>query len=181
MKLQNDFDRVELHRWFTYCDECWICGKNGFDAFHHIYGRESDSLLNACPIHNFECHLENGQLSLKKVKETLLRKTLRYLLSQGYQFQKNDKIFIAKHYEEYSNMLKEDFNILDKNIGGITLREMSAITFTQWVMKKIDGLSYNNPKVREISALNSTVFSRTLPDEKKLEIVNKLKDLGIDV
>lgn len=106
--MKNDFDTTELTRWFMDNYECWTCGRNHWDCFHHIMGRNEgrgtaeSSILNAAPLNNFECHLKiHGQLMTKENQKRLLQKTMRHLLKQGYTFNKNDETFIEKYIELY--------------------------------------------------------------------------------
>ena len=110
MKLNNPFsDKIrELFRWQY---ECWVCGKNQQDALHHIMGRGNKdskvntSPLNAAPIHNFSCHIENsGPLATDAMKGKLLRKTRQYLNDMDYELTELDREFIKKYkkiYETY--------------------------------------------------------------------------------
>lgn len=101
-RMQNEFtnETRELFRW-NY--ECFICGKNNQDALHHILGRENNSPLNVCPIHNFSCHLENsGQLNTDKIKGKLLRKVRQFLVDNNYQLTEDDLRFIEKYDRLYN-------------------------------------------------------------------------------
>ena len=109
MSSHNNFDKVELMRWFGDNYECWVCGKNHQNCFHHIVGRGNgdskceSSILNAAPLNNFECHLQiHGQLRKEENVKVLLQKTIRYLLKKGYEFSKIDEQFIMK-YKRYYN------------------------------------------------------------------------------
>lgn len=100
--LRNDFDKDELIKWFVFNKICWVCGRQHADSHHHILGRISNSILNAAPVNNFDCHLNiHGRLTLKKNQIELLRKTYEYLLEQGYKLKKKDRDFIEKHKEFY--------------------------------------------------------------------------------
>lgn len=106
--MKNDFDKVELERWFGYNYECWNCGMNHWNCFHHIMGRNEgrgkaeSSILNAAPLNNFQCHLQiHGHLMKKENQARLLQKTMRYLLKQGYEFNDTDILFIQKYKHLY--------------------------------------------------------------------------------
>lgn len=106
--MTNSFNKVELERWFGYNYQCWMCGKNRQDAFHHIVGRGNissraeSSILNAAPVHNFSCHINiHGELRREENQKELLQKTMRYLLAQGYEFNNIDKLFIEKYIHFY--------------------------------------------------------------------------------
>jgi hypothetical protein len=101
MNLRNDFTD-KTRALFLYNHECWWCHRNRWDAIHHILGRCSDSPLNAAPIHNFGCHLDNGELGTFDKEVEMLAKTYWYLLAEGYLFTAKDKQFIKEHHEHYS-------------------------------------------------------------------------------
>lgn len=104
--MRKSFNEDVLRKWFFYNTRCWVCGKNTWDSFHHVING-SDSILNAAPVCNETCHLAiHGILRKKEKVIVLLRKTLEYLLDQGYVFNKNDKIFIEKHRSYYEGILK---------------------------------------------------------------------------
>ena len=99
--LQNDFDRDLLKSWFIFNYKCFWCGQSHADAFHHILGRESNSLLNACPIGNFTCHIGNGKLSTDEVRALLLQRTYQYLDDAGYVMDDKDEEFYIRHRKLY--------------------------------------------------------------------------------
>ena len=104
---QNDFDREKLKRWFFYNKKCFWCGKEHADIFHHIDGRWSNSILNASPLNNFECHINIHPILRKKEnKFILLRKTLEYLMKDNYDFDENDKQFINKNHSFYEKIVE---------------------------------------------------------------------------
>jgi hypothetical protein len=98
--MKNNFTN-ETRDLFIWNDECWWCSQNHSDCLHHILGRISNSPLNAAPINNFSCHIGNGKLSLFETKQKLLKKTLEYLLDNGYKLTKEDKEFIKKFKKYY--------------------------------------------------------------------------------
>lgn len=103
MKLKNNFDYEELQRWFTFNYTCWWCGQSHANCFHHIDGRSSNSILNAAPMNNFDCHLANHpKLLLKQNKAMLLKKTHTFLMKQGYKLSTKDKEFMEKHKDLYN-------------------------------------------------------------------------------
>ena len=106
--LHNSFDPVHLQRWFLDNHECWACGQNHIDANHHIVGRGNgdseceSSILNCAPLNNFQCHLRiHGELRLDANVRLLLQKTIKYLLSKGYEFNSKDEAFIMKYRHFY--------------------------------------------------------------------------------
>ena len=108
---QNNFDSDEVRRWFTYCYECWWCGKNHWNCGHHIDGRRkkfSNSLLNFAPLNNEECHLPNhGKLKNDENITMLLRKTFEWLMGQGYELTELDKNFIESRKEYYADIIEK--------------------------------------------------------------------------
>jgi hypothetical protein len=100
MKGTHNFSE-ETRELFFWNRECWFCQSEQWNALHHILGRVSTSPLNAAPIQNFECHIGNGDLDSDEIKKKFLRKTLTYLLSNGYKLTKNDKEFIKKNIRYY--------------------------------------------------------------------------------
>lgn len=106
--LKNRFSKNELMDNWTFWYECLWCGGSGFDCFHHIKspsslcfkeGKFNQSLLNACPIHNFKCHIGNGELH--KNEKKLAQKVLKILLKNDYKLKKIDKLFIENYPELY--------------------------------------------------------------------------------
>jgi hypothetical protein len=73
-------------------------------------------------------------------------------------------------------------NIMDLEAGGIKFRDMTAITFKQYVLSKINGMKTYDPKVMEISVFcNSLTMSRTMPLDQKLDLLKKIKNMGLDI
>lgn len=106
--MRNPFNKDELTRWFIDNYECWYCGQNHWNCFHHAVGRgsgDSDcerSILNAIPLNNFDCHLRiHGKLRKDENIKIMLQKTIRYLLSKGYKFNEIDNEFIIKYKKYY--------------------------------------------------------------------------------
>jgi len=108
--MRKEFDHVELARWFSDNYECWGCGKNHWDCFHHIdiSGDYSDSLLNAAPLNNFECHLPaHSGLRKAEIKKAFFKKTLVFLLEHNYKLKEIDKKFLEQHKDIYTDFLKK--------------------------------------------------------------------------
>jgi len=106
MRLRNDFTS-ETRELFTWNYECWWCGQNHWNAFHHIKGRSSSSPLNACPINNEVCHIGNGKLATFDVQTTLLKKTFEYLVKINYSITDDDKKFIKSNKQHYEKFLSK--------------------------------------------------------------------------
>lgn len=101
MKLNNPFsEKTRLLFFYNY--ECFWCGQNGWDAGHHILGRVSNSPLNFGPIHNTKCHIGNHELESFEAQSKLLKKTLAYLLQDGYTLTEQDKQFKASYGKYYA-------------------------------------------------------------------------------
>lgn len=104
IKLRNDFSE-ETRALFIYNFECWVCGKNTWNAGHHILGRGlgdsnlENSPLNFAPICNETCHLNKG--FNEEDKKIMLQKTIKWLFKQGYKLTKKDEKFIIKYYRYY--------------------------------------------------------------------------------
>jgi hypothetical protein len=106
--MKNEFDRELLQKWFFYNYNCWWCGRNTADSYHHVTGRDSSSILNSAPLCNESCHLAiHGKLKKKENIRLLLEKTMEYLLRQGYKFDDNDKDFISKNIIYYEEILEK--------------------------------------------------------------------------
>lgn len=101
MKLNNPFSE-DTRRLFFYNYSCFWCGQNGWDALHHILGRVSSSPLNASPIHNHQCHIGNYALDSFENQSILLKRTLAYLLEEGYELTEEDKQFKAEYARFYA-------------------------------------------------------------------------------
>jgi len=71
--------------------------------------------------------------------------------------------------------------LLDTNWGGITFREMTRITFCQYVLGKLNGLKHFDYRVQELSAACQQALSRTMGEDEKLEKLEKLKALGVEI
>lgn len=106
--MHNNFDPVKLSQYFIDNYDCWYCGENNWDCFHHIVGRGSgdstveSSILNAAPLHNHKCHLPyHGRLTTDKNKSRLLAKTMQYLLDVDYEFTQKDIDFYHKYKHLY--------------------------------------------------------------------------------
>ncbi len=101
MKLQNPFP-YKVRKCFIDCWECWACSGNGQNCggleLHHIVGRESKSILNAAVLCK-DCHDKIGHGDTEQA--TLLQKTIKYLLWQGYDLTLEDINFYEKYKRLY--------------------------------------------------------------------------------
>jgi len=106
--LKNRFPEEVRTEWIFWYD-CMRCGKNKWDALHHIIsssvtgyvaGDHNSSILNSCPIHNFGCHIGN-EAWLGRNVGMLLRKTLSALTLMGYELKPIDREFIRVYNKFY--------------------------------------------------------------------------------
>lgn len=111
MQLQNEFSQ-DTRALFIFNKRCFFCGLitnkgERVNALHHIKGRTSNSPLNACPIHNFTCHIGNGKLGTQYVQRILMGRVLEFLFSEQYKLTSKDKNFVLKFQRDYE-WLKEN-------------------------------------------------------------------------
>ena len=108
--LKNRFDRNELRAVWCFHYTCLWCGKSGADCFHHIISPSSPSyqegdfntsILNACPLHNHDCHLYNGELHNKETEKKLLNKVADCLIGEGYALKEKDLTFLSVYSHLY--------------------------------------------------------------------------------
>ena len=119
MKDKNDFNKEDLARWYEGTYQCFWCELTKLDkkkwdyanCFHHILGRRGEynaSILNSFFINNELCHLPHHALLRRKQNRIrLLRKTLEWLMSQGYEFTKLDVNFMAFNQDLYKEILEQ--------------------------------------------------------------------------
>lgn len=78
--------------------------------------------------------------------------------------------------------MNEDFEILTLEIGGIKIRDMSALTFYQYIAKKLNNTKTYNATVVELTNLvMQAPMSRVLLEDEKIRIIKKLKSLNIEL
>ena len=127
--LQNRFPedlKYEWQFWFS----CMLCGKNGWDALHHIInptnseyiaGDHNRSILNSCPIHNFKsddeatqnCHIGNESELHKQIPQ-LLNKTLHALIyEQNYTLKEVDQKFLSIYLKHYDKRVRVRYSKCD--------------------------------------------------------------------
>ena len=108
--LKNRFNKDLLQSVFAFHYTCLVCGENGADAFHHILspsssrfipGNFNSSIFNACPIHNFRCHLQNFDLNKPETEKRLLKKVASAIMKTGYKLQKIDIEFYRNYKKLY--------------------------------------------------------------------------------
>jgi hypothetical protein len=95
MQLKNNFPDYVRNLYLYNSWECWGCSGNGSNnggiSLHHIYGRISASALNSAPLCH-TCHSKVGHTY--EEHQRYLQKTIKFMLSQGYQLQKIDNDFL---------------------------------------------------------------------------------------
>ena len=64
-------------------------------------GDFNSSILNACPIHNFGCHLYNSELHNEENEKMLLKKVIEHLIKEGYRLKKKDNDFLNAYSKLY--------------------------------------------------------------------------------
>lgn len=111
--LKNRFSKEVRWEWEEGWYSCMICGKNNWDAIHHIIspsmtpyikGKHNTSILNSCPIHNFGCHIgKEGYLNRVETIKNLLQKTKEALDFMGYKLNDKDKKFLTIYKDLYEN------------------------------------------------------------------------------
>lgn len=106
MKLKNPFsDSVRNN--FLYVYSCFRCGRSdrGLEL-HHITGRDSSSMINACPLCK-DCH---NSIRHNFEEETILRElTLRFYLKNEIDIPSDDVLYLysvdKQLYFKYKYML----------------------------------------------------------------------------
>ena len=91
MKLKNNFTS-KTRTLFMDVYGCSKCGSNQMVELDHIFGRLSNSPLNASPVCR-ECHQDKVE-SRMKGKLMQLGWTLKHLVKGGYDLQRKDYIFL---------------------------------------------------------------------------------------
>jgi hypothetical protein len=78
--------------------------------------------------------------------------------------------------------MSNEMDILAMDIGGMTLKEASAMSFLQWVAKKLNNMKAYSASATELSMLLSNPpMTRVMSDDQKLEIIAKMKKAGIEI
>ena len=75
--------------------------------------------------------------------------------------------------------MKNDFELTNLEIGGMLIKEMTAITFLGWVASKLNGIETASPAKSELIMLVSHPPYGQLPIEEKVAIIRKLEKIGI--
>lgn len=73
-----------------------------------------------------------------------------------------------------------DKEILDMELGGQKVRDMTSTAFIGYIAGKIDGAPAYRASTVELTALvASPPISRAMPDEEKVRNIRRLLDIGI--
>jgi hypothetical protein len=75
-----------------------------------------------------------------------------------------------------------ELEILDKVVGGMTIRDMPAMTFFQWIAKRLNDLpSYSAATVELTSLVTRPPMTRNYPDSEKIKLIRKMMSLNIEI
>lgn len=75
-----------------------------------------------------------------------------------------------------------EYDILQFDIGGVTIKEAGAFTYLQWIANKINGVQAFSADSIELTALvQSPPMSRFMNNERKIELFRKLERLNIQL
>lgn len=99
VKLKYPFSD-ETRLLYLYRTDCSDCGSNKMLELHHVEGRKSDSVLNSVLLCH-DCHEHTNQTDFEKKK--YYSYTLKWLLSEGYEFTQKDLNYyldVVKKYVE---------------------------------------------------------------------------------
>lgn len=78
--------------------------------------------------------------------------------------------------------MNTEIDILNTVVGGMKIREMSAMTFLQYVAKKLNGVdAYSATSTELMMLVANPPMTRVMSDDAKLVIIEKLKKLNIDL
>lgn len=75
-----------------------------------------------------------------------------------------------------------EMEILNKDIGGMTLKEAGAMTFLQWVAGKLNNTPAFKASIVELQALVSNPpLSSKMSDDNKIAIIKLMQKAGIEI
>lgn len=74
-----------------------------------------------------------------------------------------------------------DIEILEMRLGGMVVKEMTAITFFGWMATRLNNVTItNNPTLGELrTAISMPVMSPRVSDDTKVRYIRKLIELNI--
>lgn len=80
------------------------------------------------------------------------------------------------------NKDNSDKDILDTMLGGITVRDMTPMTFLGWMADKLNGVSaYKAANQELIGMVANPPISRLMPDAEKCRIIRRLMELDVQI
>lgn len=75
-----------------------------------------------------------------------------------------------------------DKEILDTVLGGVTVRDMTAITFLGWMANKLNGApAYKAANQELIGLIGQPPMSASMPDMEKCRIIRRLMEMDIEI
>jgi hypothetical protein len=75
-----------------------------------------------------------------------------------------------------------DLDILNYNIGGMTVKDATAFTFLQWVANKLNGVKAFSADATElVLQVQNPPMSRFMADENKIIMVRRLERIGVQL
>jgi len=78
--------------------------------------------------------------------------------------------------------MSEELDILNIKVGQTTIKEMSAMSFIQWMSKKLNEVpSYDATTVELTGLISRPPMSRIMIDDEKIRIVRKLMKLNVKI
>lgn len=109
--LSNRFPETVRSQWIFWYS-CHICGRNRWDALHHIVspssrlyvrGAHNASVYNSAPIHNYGCHIDNEAFLYNDENiKMLLGRTREALDGEGYTPNGTDREFLRVYAHLYA-------------------------------------------------------------------------------
>lgn len=174
MRLKNEF-KPKTRAYFADQYECWYCGRNTWDALHHIVRRGlgnsecENSPLNAAPICNYPCHINNhGKITQDNYKKLFLQKTYDFLLNRRqYKLTGKDYIFMEKYSRYYS---KSQLNRARKKFPELSIPRGSLVAKDK-IKRYIPPVPHTVPKADE---------NRNLPSQDTLLVPVEEESLRLD-
>jgi hypothetical protein len=75
-----------------------------------------------------------------------------------------------------------EIEILNTEIQGQKIKDMTAIGFLHWVSARINGANAFSSTTNELKTLlTNPPMSRKMPDAQKIEIIKKMVNMGIEI
>jgi len=100
-KGSNCFNNNLLMTVYNDYEDCGYCHNNGADCFDHVEprsGKYTNSILNACPVHNQKCNIaKHGEMHTFDNKVKLILFNMKRLQKEKYSLLEVDKDFILEY------------------------------------------------------------------------------------